>query len=270
MKKFRSNLPFLAATLGCAVVWLSPSAVSAATNLDPFARPAARPISPFHVAQAEAAPESTAPPATPARAAAPPPAADPAATAAPASDSKPAAKQSPAPTNNKLSCTHDDQCPTGTICESGTCQAFEHAVDVLLYRKEGRSTAFIPFYFSNRGNPGHRIVAPLYWHFWSPESHTQIVAPFYWRVEDHLKQSVVLVIGLYSQTTQPGARSWAVWPLLYMSTKFGWVAPPLLSFKVGDPDHGKAFGMWFLLYFWTQNHDAKFDLLFPFAISKAL
>ena len=260
MKKFRFNLPFLAATLGCAVAWLSPSAVSATTNLDPFARPAARALSPFRVAQAEAAPESPAPTAAPAPAAAPAP------TAAPASESKPEAKQSPITT--KQSCTHDDQCPTDTICESGTCQAFEHAVDVLLYRKEGRSTAFIPFYFSNRGNPGHRIVAPFYWHFWSPESHTQIVAPFYWRVEDHLKQSVVLVVGLYSQTTQPGARSWAVWPFLYISTKFGWAAPLLLSFKVGDPDHGKAFGMWFLLYFWTQNHDEKFDLLFPFAISK--
>ena len=56
MKKFRSNLPFLAATLGCAVAWLSPSAVSATTNLDPFARPTAKPLLPFHTAQAEEAP----------------------------------------------------------------------------------------------------------------------------------------------------------------------------------------------------------------------
>jgi hypothetical protein len=79
---------------------------------------------------------------------------------------------------------------------------------------------------------------------------------------------VVLVIPPYAQTTQPDARSWAVWPFFYLSTKFGWAAPPLLSFKVGDPDHGSAFGMWFLLYFWTRTPSSKFDLLFPFVIAK--
>ncbi len=205
MKKPRINSPFLAATLGCAMAWLSPGAAKAESNLGS--------------------------------------------------------------THDTPSCTRDDECPTNTICESGTCQPFERSIDILLYRKEGRSTAFIPFYFSNRGNPGHRVVAPLYFHFWSPESHTRIVAPFYWRVKDYLKQRVVLVVPPYVQTTQPDARSWAVWPLFYLSTKFGWAAPPLLSFKVGDPDHGKAFGMWFLLYFWTRTPDSKFDLLFPFAIS---
>ena len=253
MKKFRLNLPFLVAMLGCAVAWLSPSAVSAATNLDPFAPHTAKSIFPFRTAQAEAAPET------------PPPA--PKESRKPESDLKPEAKPQQSASPASGSCTRDDQCPANTICESGTCQSFERPIDILLYRKEGRSTAFIPFYFSNRGNPGHRVVAPLYFHFWSPEARTQILAPFYWRVEDRLKQRVVLVIPPYSQTTQPGARSWAVWPFFYLSTKFGWAAPPLLSFKVGDPDHGKAVGMWFLLYFWTRTPSSKFDLLFPFAIS---
>jgi len=267
MKKSRITLPFLAATLGCAVAWLSPSAVSATTNLDPFAHPAAKPLLPFHTAQAEAAPDSAepAPKATPKLVV---PTSEPAASAIgtePNAQSQSA--PSPAPARSQQACARDDQCPTGTICENGTCQAFERAIDILLYRKEGRSTAFIPFYFSNRGNPGHRVLAPLYWHFWSPESHTQIVAPFYWRVQDHLKQRVVTVVLNYSQTTQPDARSWALWPVFYLSTKFGWAAPPLASFKIGDPDHGKSFGMWFLLYFWTRTPESKFDLLFPFAIS---
>jgi hypothetical protein len=262
MKKLRLTLPFLAATLGCAVLWLSPSAVSAATNFDPFARPAAKSILPFRTAQAEAAPDSTDPAAKPVPALVVPASEAPLHT----TEAEPKSETTVGPSSQR-SCTHDDQCPTGTICEDGSCQAFERPIDILLYRKEGRSTWVLPFYFSNRGNPGHRVLAPLYFHFWSPESHTQIVAPFYWRVEDHLKQRVVTVVGLYSQTTQPGARSWALWPAFYLSTKFGWAAPPLASFKVGDPDKGKAFGMWFLLYFWTRTPESKFDLLFPFAIS---
>jgi hypothetical protein len=262
MKKLRLTLPFLAATLGCAVLWLSPSAVSASTNFDPFARPATKSILPFHTAQAEAAPDSTVPAAKPMPALVVP------ASEAPLHTTEAAPKaETKAGPSNQQACTHDDQCPTGTICEDGSCQAFERPIDVLLYRKSGRSTWVLPFYFSNRGNPGHRVLAPLYFHFWSPESHTQIVAPFYWRVEDRLKQRVVTVVGLYSHTAQPDARSWALWPVFYLSTKFGWAAPPLVSFKVGDPDKGKAFGMWFLLYFWTRSPESKFDLLFPFAIS---
>ena len=266
MKKTRFTLPFLAASLGCAALWLSPASASATTNLDPFARPHAKALLPFHSAQAEEAPDSM-----PAKAKAAPasglPARETAQAPVPEAKSEVTPQRPPTAVSNQQACVRDDQCPAQTICEQGTCQPFERAIDILLYRKEGRSTAFIPFYFSNRGNPGHRVAAPLYWHFWSPESHTQIVAPFYWRVEDHLKQRVVTVILNYAQTTEPGARSWALWPVFYVSTKFGWAAPPLASFKVGDPDHGKAFGMWFLLYFWTRTPESKFDLLFPFAIS---
>jgi hypothetical protein len=254
MKKLPITLPFLAATLGCAALWLTPATASASTNLDPFAHPAAKPLLPFHTAQAEAAPDSKEP-ATKAAPVLVVPAAEPALT--------PKTEQP----GSQRACANDGECPANTICENGACQAFERAIDILLYRKEGRSTSLIPFYFSNRGNPGHRVLAPFYWHFWSPESRTQIVAPLYWRVEDHLKQRVVTVVLNYSQTTQPDARSWALWPVFYLSTKFGWAAPPLASFKVGDPDHGKAFGMWLLLYFWTRTPESKFDLLFPFAIS---
>jgi hypothetical protein len=271
MKNFRFKLTSLTATLGCALALAAPASASAAAsiNVDPFARPAARTPSPFHTAQAEAAPDSE--PRTKASeqpAAKETPAATRVASEPPAPPvAPPATPTASTPAATGQACVRDDQCPTNTICESGTCRPFERAVDILLYRKEGGSTAFIPFYFSNRGNPGHRVVAPLYFHFWSAESHTQIVAPFYWRVEDYLKQRVVRVVGLYSSTSQPDAKSWAFWPVFYVSTKFGWAVPPLLSFKVGDPDHGKGFGMWLLLYYWSRSPEHKFDLLFPFAIS---
>ena len=237
MKKPRSYRLLLAATFGFAAIGLAPSAANATSSLDPFApRSAKTPLlSPFRLTQAEAAP----------------------ATAA----------EKPAPMASAQTCARDEECPVSTICDSGTCQPFDRPIDVLLYRKQSRSTAFIPFYWSRRGNPGYRVLAPLYFHFWSPEARTQIAAPFYWRVEDYLKQRVVLVIPPYVHTTQPDARSWAVWPFFYLSTKFGWAAPPLLSFRIGDPDRGSALGMWFLLYFWRSTPASKFDLVFPLAVS---
>ena len=258
MTRHRFQLFLLAAALGCP--WLVPSSARATPNLDPFAPRTGKSLLPFHSAQAGPVPpnilasdDKPAPDDSPAR--------EPAAKDAAPAPAAPPAKSNPY-------CSRDDECPANTICENNSCQPFERPIDILLYRKEGRSTSILPLYFSNRGNPGHRVLAPFYFHFWSPEARTQILAPFYFRVEDRIRQRVVLVVSLYVQTRAPDARSWAVWPFFYLSTKFGWAAPPLLSFKVGDPDRGNAYGMWFLLYFWTRSPAAKFDLLFPFAISK--
>lgn len=283
MNKHRSLSPLLAAAL-VGLTCLVAGQALASPNLDPFARHARTRLYPFHLAQAEEAPagdepaardktaevsggEATAEDSAKTNKVADAQEAASAVVPTEEPPAQPSAGPAPAKSSSGPTCTRDDECPANTICEAGTCQAFERAVDILLYRKDRRSTAFIPFYWSSRGNPGHRVVAPLYYHFWSPEARTQIIAPFYWRVEDHLKQRVVLVIPPYVQTREPGARSWALWPLFYTSTKFGWAVPPLLSFKVGDPDHGKAFGLWFLLYYWSRTPESKFDLLFPFAIS---
>jgi hypothetical protein len=272
MNRHRTHRSLLSAALVCAAAALCARPAAAVPNLDPFASPGGTP-SPFHVAQAEEEPVPA-----PAAAAPQPAESGPAVSGEPEAKSEASAPSLPAavPSGGAAPvkpqgqlCSRDDQCPANTICEDGTCQPFERSIDILLYRKEGRSTRFLPFYFSQRGNPGHRVIAPLYFHFWSPESRTQIVAPFYWRVEDHLKQRVVMVVGLYSQTQQPDARSWALWPFFYFSTKFGWASPiPLFSFRAGDPDHGKSFGAWFLLYWWKRSPDSKFDLVFPVAISK--
>ncbi len=176
---------------------------------------------------------------------------------------------SASPVASAIACTRDDQCPADTICEQGSCRPFERATSILLYRHEGAFTAFLPFYFSRRGNPGYRVIPPLYWHFWSPEGHTKIVAPFFWRFEDFLKQRVITVVFPYSHTKQPDAESWAVWPVFYASTKFGWVLPPLLSFRIADPQKGNSWALYGLLYFSKRNEPAKtaFDLLFPLFVS---
>lgn len=227
----------LALTLAVAAGLALSGSANASTNLDPFAHNRGNLLSPFRVAQAEEEPK-------PAPPVAPPPA---------------AATNTATTTTAAVACTRDDQCPVHTICEQGSCRTFEPAFNLLLFRKEGANTNFLPIYWSRKGNPGHRVVAPFYWHFWSPRGRTQIVAPFYWRVEDYLAQRVITVIGPYSQTTQPDARSWAVWPLFYSSTKFGWAAPLLGSFRVGDPDHGRAFGLWAFLYFWKRTPESQVD-----------
>ncbi len=227
-------------------------------NLDPFARNTrVNALMPFRTAQAEMAEPDEAERSESARATPSggfgtdnPPHQPPSATRTPV-----ATTHTSTTTESGKSCSRDDECNAGTICEHGVCKAFERSFDMLLFRKEGASTDFIPFYFSQRGNPGHRVVAPFYWHFWSPESRTRIVFPFYWRVEDHLKQRVVTVVGLYSHTRQPDARSWAVWPFFYASTKFGWAAPLLGSFTIGDPDRQRALGLLGFLYFWKRNGD---------------
>jgi hypothetical protein len=236
------------AVAGLAVAIGLPGYAWSATNLDPFARNMrSGSLLPFRTAQAEEEP-------VPAR-------------AAPAPDgvsefARPATTTATTTTTTAAgpACSRDDQCPVDTICEQGVCRSFERAFNLLLFRKEGASLDFIPFYWSRRGNPGHRVLAPFYWHFWSPESRVQIVFPFYWRIEDHLKQRVVTVVGLYSHTRQPDARSWAVWPFFYTSTKFGWAAPLLGSFSVGDPDKGRALGLLGFLYFWKRSPDRKFDV----------
>jgi hypothetical protein len=169
-------------------------------------------------------------------------------------------------------CQADDQCPGGTICENGACTPVEPPIHALLYRKEGGATWFIPFYFGKSGNPGHRVVAPLYWHFWSPEERSQIFAPFYWRFEDHVRQRVVTVVPPFSSTREPGASSWALWPIFYKSTKFGWAAPLLGSFKIANPDEQRSYGLYALLYFWKRNERAgtSLDVLVPlFASSRS-
>jgi hypothetical protein len=226
----------------------------AAPRLDPFRSAADPRPAPFNPLRPVRAPVGTLGQVAPAL---------PPAPATPATPAPPAAREGDV-------CTADDQCPAGTICEQGRCRAVEPPIHAFLYRKEGGSTAFYPFYFSRLGNPGHRVFAPFYWHFWSPEDRSKVIAPFYWRFENHLSRRVVTVIPPWSHTIQPDAESWAIWPIFYRSTKFGWAAPLLLSFKISDPAEGRSFGLYGLLYFWKRNEkqQSAFDLLFPLMVSK--
>jgi hypothetical protein len=166
-------------------------------------------------------------------------------------------------------CSDDNQCPGGTICQQGVCTPVEPPIHALLFRKEGGATALIPFYFDRKGNPGYRVITPFYWHFWSPEGTAKVVFPFYWKFRNHVSQRVVTVIPPFSSTVQPDASSWAIWPFFYRSTKFGWAAPLLLSFKVENPDRGTGYGLYGGLYFWNRDEKAgsALDILVPLFVS---
>jgi hypothetical protein len=232
---------------------------AARSPFDPFrfSTPACRSsLIPFRIADAQPAP----PPAAPA-------ARTPAATAAPTS--QPASPAAPPPAQ---ACHVDEDCPAENICgEGGTCQAIQQRTNVLyLYYREGTFREVLGLYWSKRAPAGYTVLAPVYWHYWTPQTQSRVLAPFFWRHENYATRYTLTVIvpGLpVSWSTQPGASSFGVWPLFYRSTKFGWAAPPLGSFEIADPDHQRAFGAVLFLYWWKRNPERNVDFAFPLFLS---
>jgi hypothetical protein len=230
MKQARSSSTPLLVT----AAWLALAAAPrpAAADTSPFFRPQRISVDPFRVSQA-----------------APTPAPAPAAAA-------------------PQSCRADSECPAGTYCQDGVCRAVERRISVLIFQKEGPVTRLLPIFWSRTGTPGYWVLAPFYWHFWSSEDNSRIVFPFYWRFEDYRAHRVVTVVPPYAHTKQPDAESWAVWPLFYGSTRFGWAAPLLGSFRINNPAQGSAFGSYLFLYWWSRGPARGFDLGFPLFVSK--
>jgi len=252
-----AGFPRAIGRIGVALIALGCIAGAAGTvragTMDPFraeARGAApRGLDPFRrVAQAlPAVPPEEEKPKLPAK---------PKATANPASTSTstpvaPAAK----------SCQRDDDCPEGNICEHNACRKIELSTNLFpLYYHDGAFTEAAIFYWSRKANPGYTVVFPFYWHYYSPTSETFFVAPFYWHSTDSARQYDLKVVLNVSWSSEPGARSFGIWPLFYASNKFGWAVPFLLTFKVGDASVGKSFGAVLGLYWWKRSHAGAFDL----------
>jgi len=233
----------LAASLGAAllIAWVSAGSAHAAgrLSLDPF-RPdrsptgggdASRMLSPFRVADAQ--------------------------PAAPAAASTPAPAPSPAPAGPKA-CQSDDDCPGENFCaERGVCEAIQTRTNILyLYYHQGSFQEVLGLYWSKKGPSGYKVVVPIYWHYWSPKSRFRAVAPFFWRYEDYATnyRATVIVPGLpISWSSQPDASSFAVWPIFYTSTKFGWAVPMFGSFKIADPAHQSSFGAFAFLFWWKRS-----------------
>ena len=226
-----------------------------ATGLDPFrsiGSAGVPSLAPFRVAQTSAP--------------APTPAPGGAATPAPADKKAGAAAPSP------QTCSRDEECTGERICEDGICQAIPQRTNILyLYYRDGAFREVLGLYWSKRGSAGFRDVVPFYWHTWTPTTEARVVAPFYWRFDDYGKQqrTTVIVPGLpISWTSEPGARSWAIWPLFYHSSRYGWAAPILGTWAIKDPAQQSAFGAALFLYWWRRSPEkGAFDLAFPFFVS---
>lgn len=177
----------------------------------------------------------------------------------------------PSPSAPAQTCASDDTCPDETICEANRCTRIEHRVNVFyLYYQAGTFREILGLYWAKRGPSGYTVLAPIFWNYFAPKSRSRIVAPFYWHFEDDAarKTTTVIVPGLpVSWSRQPGARSLAVWPIFYASSKFGWAAPLLLSFNVADPDRGKSFGAITPLFWWSHKPRSSFDLGIPLFFS---
>lgn len=194
---------------------------------------------------------------------------DPLRTAQPQEPSAKAAKPDAAKPQAPQTCKADDDCPTGTICQDGTCRPIERRIHVLLFRKEGPKTMFMPFYFSRVGVPGYRVVAPFYWHFWSQDYKRFFIAPLYWHSVDHSTQAVTRFVFPFWWQTSPEDTRFFLAPLfLFGSTKIGWGALPLLTLSLHDDESKKSFGIYGLLYWKRRTLSSSFDLFFPLFVSK--
>ncbi|HVR62440.1 MAG TPA: hypothetical protein VMU50_11100 [Polyangia bacterium] len=226
----------------CAAAILAAGARAQATGLDPFrptgAGTGAGPTapSPFRLAQASGGARPATPPAA-----------------------------APAP----RACTRDEECPSDGICEDGICQAIPQRTNILyLYYRDGSFVESFGLYWSKRGSAGYRVLAPFYWHTWTPTSEARVVAPLFWRFDDYARQHRTTVVVPFSWTSEPGASSWAVWPLFYKSSKYGWAAPLLGTWAIKDPGDRSAFGAALFLYWWKRSETrGDFDLAFPLFVS---
>jgi hypothetical protein len=236
------------------VAWVSGATPArAGVSLDPFrsaGAPSASTLNPFRLADQDPVP-AVGTPAT-------------GGTGAPATGGAPAAPAA-------RSCRRDEDCGGENICQANLCQAIQVRTNILyLYYREGSFKEALLLYWSHKGSNGYTVLAPFYWHYWSPSTETRIVAPFFWRFEDRLRQStltVIVPILPVSWGHQPGASSFAVWPLFYASSKFGWAVPFLGTLKLRDPDQHKSFGVVGYLYWWWRTPTRATDLGFPLFFS---
>jgi hypothetical protein len=177
-----------------------------------------------------------------------------------------------APPEPARTCRQDSECEGEAICQEGTCQPIQIRTNVLyLYYRDGAFKEALLLYWARKGTPGYTVVAPIYWHYWAASSETRIVAPFYWHFADRSKGSVLTVIvpGLpIAWGHERGGSSFAIWPLLYGSTKYGWAVPFLGTFHINDPETRRAVGAVGYLYWWWRTPRRSTDLVLPIAFSR--
>lgn len=215
------------------LAWAAPA--RAGVSFDPFKKTSARTaLDPIRTAQQ-------------APAAAPAPAPGPAAPAAP------------------QACSNDDQCPAETICEQGSCQPVHGSTNIAwLYYREGAFREILGLYWEKRGSSGFTVLAPFYWHFWSPAKDTYVVPPFMARTS-RPDGSFTWALPLNFFWREKNDRSQLVIPFYYANSNgdAGALAS-LLGFVAWNKHATSGSALW--LYWWgsDKKDDTAHHVLFPF------
>jgi hypothetical protein len=165
-------------------------------------------------------------------------------------------------------CERDDQCAGESICEGGFCKPIEMRTNIFyLYYREGAFREALLLYWARKSNPGYTVLAPFYWHYWSPTSETRVVAPFYWRFEDRLARTTMTWYGPAVVTHGPLGTGFGLLPLFYAGRGGNWAAPLLGTFAFHDPETHTAIGAAAFLYWWRRTPARATDLAFPLFFS---
>ena len=235
---------------------------AAAATMDPFrptsvgaarAKSTRSPLLPFRTAQAPSLPDQ--PPDPP-----PPP------LPLPLPPRRPRRRTAAAPAAK--SCQKDEDCPEGNICADNVCRVPEPSTNVFpIYYSEGSFKEIMLLWWQRKAPTGYTVFAPFYWHYYSPTSDFLAVAPFYWRSEDRARNYRLTVIPPFSWSSEPGAGSFAIWPIFYGSSKYGWAVPLAGTFRIKNPEANTSFGAALALYWWRRAPDKAFDLGVPLFVS---
>ncbi len=170
----------------------------------------------------------------------------------------------PAPAAPAQRCQRDDDCAGESICQGGACKPIQIRTNVLyLYYRDGAFREAMLLYWARKSNPGYTVVAPLYWHYWSPSSETTILAPFYWHFEDRIQRSTVTWVTLAVYTHDARGSGFGLMPLFYAAGGGNWAVPILGTFAFHDPETHKFSGAAAFLYWWRRGPAGATDLGFP-------
>jgi len=178
-------------------------------------------------------------------------------------------------------CRDDWDCEVGTYCEDTElrCVKVERPFNaVYLFYRSGdrRFTEILGIYWHRKGTEGYRVVFPLYWSFWRPDSRERVLFPFYFRLEDDREKITNTFYLPFQYRVTPREKNYRFWPLVMWTdygprgsgltvmplfhraregTRTATAIPLFLSGYNIDPATGLNQGMVLGLYYWHHEGD---------------
>lgn len=127
-----------------------------------------------------------------------------------------------------MRCQSDLACPAESICHRThkVCRVVKRRpINILwLYYRSGdrRMTSVLGLYHHRKGHKGFRVMAPIYWNFWSKKSETRVVFPLYVSHHNRVKrkQHHFFLMFHYFRQEKPRETQFNVWPIFF-ATSYG-------------------------------------------------